>query len=163
MKDFEGVELGDDWAHTPWNNTYRRPKDLWTCTVYGPDASEPLCYDLAEAIRAWLKSHPQYKRLSMCEVALVDPRFAEARGHVKPAETFWSHVQQETVGKMFKTMIEKGGGGLSPQRRLSDAKAGVRWCLGLILRLRLKNVFAKWIFYAVKGTRCSPYRDEPLM
>ena len=98
-------------AKTDWVYTYERPKGLWTFKEYGPDASDPVCYDLAEAIRAWLKQNEGYKGLSMCEVALVDPKFKTVRKLVQPARVFWSHVQRETVGKMYRNMIQNGGGG----------------------------------------------------
>lgn len=89
----------------------RAPERLWTFKEYGPDASDPVCYDLAEAIRAWLKQNALYKGLSMCEVALIDPEFKTVREFVQPADVFWSHVQRETVRGMYKNMIGNGGGG----------------------------------------------------
>ena len=98
------------WAVADWEHTYERPADLWTHDVYGDDSSEPLCYDLAEAIRSWLGENESYKKLSMCEVALIDPRFAKARKFVGAADIFWSHVQQERVRGMFLQMIENASG-----------------------------------------------------
>jgi hypothetical protein len=90
---------------------YERPEDLWTFKEYGPDASDPVCYDLAEAIRAWLEQNKRYQGLSMCEVALIHPDFRAVRELVQAVDVFWSHVQQETVGNMCTHMIENGGGG----------------------------------------------------
>ena len=83
---------------------------MWTSREYGSDASDPVCYDLAEAIRAWLQQNGVYKGLSMCEVALIDPHFKKVRKLVQPANVFWSHAQRETVGSMYRHMIVNGGG-----------------------------------------------------
>ena len=107
----DGAGIADEWAKMDWVYTYKRPERLWTFKVYGPDASDPVCYDLAEAIRAWLKQNEGYKGLSMCEVALVDPKFKTVRKLVQPARVFWSHVQRETVRDMYRHMIKNGGGG----------------------------------------------------
>jgi hypothetical protein len=74
---------------------------------YGPTL---VVYDLGNAIRAWLKENETFSGLSMCEVALVDPRFEKARALVKKATTFWSHVQAEPVKKMFENLIRYQGG-----------------------------------------------------
>ena len=50
-----------DWVLTDWAHTYRRPKHLWTYAAFGGPvkgrvataSSDPLGYDLAEAIRAF--------------------------------------------------------------------------------------------------------------
>jgi hypothetical protein len=103
--------LEEQWVNMDWVYTYERPRGLWTVNEYGPDSSDPVCYDLAEAIRAWLKQNEVYKGLSMCEVALIDPEFTTVRELVQPADVFWSHVQRETVGDMYRNMIGNGGGG----------------------------------------------------
>ena len=61
----------------------------------------------------------------MCEVALVDPEFRTVRKLVQPADVYWSHVQRETVGDMYRHMIQNGGGGTGGMYTLAVSNA--RW------------------------------------
>ena len=51
-------------------------------------------YDLANFLRSWLLDNG-CKQLSVCEAILLKPELQHLRKHVKHAEIFWSHMQQE--------------------------------------------------------------------
>ena len=67
-------------------------------------------YDLAFFIRKWLpeQKNQQHAGHSICEVILLDPRFAELRAEVGRARAFFSHVQQEGFlgGRMSRLSAE---------------------------------------------------------
>jgi hypothetical protein len=153
----------DRWAEVSkeidWTYTYQRPQGLWTHDAFGElgDRQTPLCYDLVEAIRSWLDENEAYRGLSMCEVALVDPRLRAARKHIGPANTFWSHVQQEEVTQMFRSMIAAGGGGnvsLKTKQKIrgnGDWPASVAWVDLFSLRQRTCDFHVEATLELIRG------------
>lgn len=61
-------------------------------------------YDLMDFVRSWLRREG-HDRLSVCEVVLLDNRFADLRHYVDKANIFWSHPQmQDFITHTTRTM-----------------------------------------------------------
>lgn len=82
---------------------YRRSEQTaaWLDDVVGPIDSDPIYglanvtgYDICDYVREWLGREGHQER-SLCEVILLDDRFADLRPFVGRANVFFSHLQLE--------------------------------------------------------------------
>lgn len=66
-------------------------------------------HDVGDIVQQWLRSRHQ-EQLSVCELILMDPDFAEIRPHVGFANIFWTHIQTTgIVGSQSKVHGERIG------------------------------------------------------
>jgi hypothetical protein len=93
-------------------------------------------YDLANFLRSWLLDNG-CKQLSVCEAILLKPELQHLRKHVKHAEIFWSHMQQEPfLGEILSEFSGTDSTGCVDPQLKGGAVASTAGLLREVLHIR---------------------------